>query len=327
VKFAACSRLRANRPMRPNRQRGVALITAVLVVAIAAIIATSMMQRQNFDTQRTANIIHRDQAIAYALGAEHWAGVELSKDAEMNDYDHLQEIWAYDLPPLPIDGGYIDGKLEDLQGRFNLNSVLDPLQAERFMRLCQAIGVEPDFIPALQDWIDGDTEPRDGGAEDESYTLLDPPYRAANRFLADTSELLLVNGVSLQDYNILASFISALPGNSDINVNTASPQLLQSLTHDVTPGDVERIIGLRNDQPYRNIDAFVEDKTFAGKEISEEYLTVGSQYFLLTANVMLGDAPLTLQSVLYRAPTGKITVMQRRFGPTRDGILTQTNNN
>jgi general secretion pathway protein K len=313
--------------MLPNRERGVALITAVLVVAIAAIIATSMMQRQNFDTQRTANIIHRDQAIAYALGAEHWAGVELSKDSELNNYDHLQEYWAYELPPLPIDGGYINAKLQDLQGRFNLNSVLDPLQAERFMRLCQAINVEPDFIPALQDWIDRDTEPRDNGAEDESYTFLDPPYRTANGFLADTSELLLVKGVSLQDYNILMFYVSALPGNSDINVNTASSPLLQSLTHDVTLEDVERIIGLRNELPYKNIDLFLEEETFAGKEISEEYLTVSSQYFLLTANVMLGNAPLTLQSVLYRSTTGEITVIQRRFGPTREGILTQTDNN
>jgi len=313
--------------MLPGRQRGVALITAVMVVAIAAIIATSMMKRQNFDTQRTANIIHRDQAIAYALGAEHWAGVELSKDAKRNNYDHLKENWTYELPPLPIDGGYITGRLQDLQGRFNLNSVLDPLQAERFIRLCQAINVEPDFIPALQDWIDPDTEVRDNGAEDESYTLMDPPYRTANRVLADTSELLLVKGVSVQDYNILTFYVSALPGNSNINVNTASTLLLQSLTYDVNPPDVERIIALRSDKPYQDIDFFVEDEVFAGKEISEEHLTVSSQYFLLTANVMLGDVPLTLQSVLYRTTTGTITVIQRRFGPTREGILTQTDNN
>jgi len=304
----------------------VALVTAVLVVAIATIIATSMMSRQNFDTQRTGNIIHHDQAIAYALGAEHWAGVELSKDANLNHYDHLKESWAYELPPLPIDGGYINGKLQDLQGRFNLNSVLDPLQAERFTRLCQAINVEPDFIPALQDWIDDDTEVRDNGAEDESYTLMDPPYRAANRFLADTSELLLVRGVSVQDYNNLTFFISALPVNSGINVNTGSPQLLQSLTYDVTLADVERIIGVRADNPYQDIDRFVEDEVFAGREIREDYLTVSSQYFLLTANVLLDNAPLTLQSVLHRTPTGKITVKRRRFGPSREQILTQTDN-
>jgi general secretion pathway protein K len=313
--------------MLPGRQRGVALITAVLVVAIAAIIATSMMKRQNFDTRRTANIIHHDQAIAYALGAEHWASVELSKDAKGNNYDHLKENWAYELPPLPIDGGYITGKLQDLQGRFNLNSVLDPLQAERFIRLCQAINVEPDFIPALQDWIDLDTEVRDNGAEDESYTLMDPPYRTANRFLTDTSELLLVKGMSVQDYNALAFYISALPANSNINVNTASTLLLQSLTYDVNPPDAERIIALRSDKPYQDIDVFVEDEVFAGKEISEDHLTVSSQYFLLTANVMLGDMPLTLQSVLYRTTTGTITVIQRRFGPTREGILTQTDSN
>jgi len=309
------------------RERGIALITAVLVVAIAAIIATSMMSRQNFDTRRTANIIHLDQAIAYALGAERWAGVELSKDAKENNYDHLRENWAYDVPPLPIDGGFVDGRLQDLQGRFNLNSVLEPLQAERFVRLCQAIQVDPDFVPALQDWIDSDTELRDNGAEDETYTLMDPPYRAANRFLADTSELLLVKGVSVEDYNILTFYVSALPENADINVNTASPQLLQSLTHDIASPDIERIIGFRTDSPYKDIDLFVEDEAFRGKEMSEEHLTVSSQYFLLTADVMLGNAPLTLQSVLHRSPEGKVTVIQRRFGHTRERILTQTDNN
>lgn len=327
MKFGAYFRFPANQLMRANKQRGVALITAVLVVAIAAIIATSMMSRQNFDTQRTANIIHHDQAMAYALGAEHWAGVELSKDARTNNYDHLKEGWAYALPPLPIDGGYIQGRLQDLQGRFNINSVLDPLQAERFIRLCQAIDIDPDFIPALQDWIDPDTEVRDNGAEDESYTVMYPPYRTANRPLTDTSELLLIKGVSVQDYNVLTFYVSALPEFSAINVNTASPQLLQSLTRDVTLPDVEGIIALRTDRPYQDIDNFVEDEAFAGKEISEEYLTARSQYFLLTADVMLGDAPLTLQSVLYRTTTGTITVVQRRFGPSRERILTQTGNN
>jgi general secretion pathway protein K len=313
--------------MPHDKERGIALITAVLVVAIAAIIATSMMSRQNFDTRRTSNIIHRDQAIAYALGAEQWAAIELGKDAQQNNFDHLNEIWAYDLPPLPIEGGYVNGKLEDLNRRFNLNSVLDPIQAERLARLCQALNIDPAFIPALQDWIDGDTEVRENGAEDDSYTLLNPPYRAANRHLADSSELLLVRGVSVQDYNTLSFYISALPGESGINVNTASPLLIQSLTRDVILPDVERIVGIRAESPYRDIDDFVGDEAFAGREIKEDHLSVGSQYFLLTADVLLGDAPLTLQSVLYRTANGNVTTVSRRFGPSRERILTGTADN
>ena len=109
-------------------------------------------------------------------------------------------------------------------------------------------------------------------------------------------------------------------------MNTASPLLLQSLTYDVTVEDMESIIALRTDRPYQDVEAFVEEQTFAGKEISENHLTVSSQYFLLTANVMLGDVPLTLQSVLYRTENGSITVIQRRLGPTREGLLSQTDN-
>jgi len=305
----------------------VALITAVLVVAIATIIATSMMKRQNFDTQRTANIVHLDQAVAYALGAEHWAGIELAKDSRSNSFDYLEENWAYELPPLPIDGGFITGKLEDLQGRFNLNSVLDPLQAERFSRLCQALGIDPGFIPALQDWIDADTEERVNGAEDDAYTMLSPPYRAANRYLADPSELLLVRGVTVQDYDNLLFYVNALPGGIELNVNTASPPVLESLAEGIDPSAMAGIVAGRKDRPYREVDDFVKQEVFEGRGMQEDFLTVSSQYFLLTANVMLGNAPLTLQSVLYRSPTGKITVMQRRFGPTREGVLTQTDYN
>lgn len=323
MKYAACSRRLPKRTGPPHRQRGVALITAVLVVAIASIIATSMMKRQNFDTQRTANIVHHDQAVAYALGAEHWAGIELTRDARANNNDHLSENWAVEIPPLPVEGGFVTGRLEDLQGRFNLNSVLDPLQAERFTRLCQALDIDPGFIPALQDWIDSDTEERVNGAEDDSYTVLSPPYRAANRYLADTSELLQVKGVSVQDYNVLMFYVSALPGGAEINVNTASAPVLQSLAEGIGPPDVNSVIAYRENRPYRKIDDFVKAQVFDEKGMKEDYLSVSSQYFLLTANVMLGNAPLTLQSVLYRAPSGKITVMQRRLGPTREGILAQ----
>ena len=313
--------------MPHDRERGVALITAVLVVAIAAIIATSMMSRQNFDTRRTANIIHWDQAAAYALGAEQWAAIELGKDARQNNFDHLNEIWAHDLPPLPIEGGSVNGKLDDLNGRFNLNSVLDPIQAERLGRLCQSLNIDPAFIPALQDWIDSDTEVRENGAEDDSYTMLNPPYRAANRYLADSSELLLVRGVSVQDYNTLSFYITALPVESGINVNTASPLLIQSLTRDVTLADVERIVGMRAESPYQDIKDFVGDPAFAGKEIKEDHLSTGSQYFLLTADVLLGDAPLTLQSVLSRTVDGNVTTVNRRFGPSRERILTGVGDN
>jgi len=327
VKSAACSRPLRKLPGLPGKQRGVALITAVLVVAIATIIATSMMKRQNFDTQRTANIIHRDQAVNYAIGAEHWAGIELTKDARTNGYDYLQENWAYEIPPLPIEGGYITGKLQDLQGLFNLNSVLDPVQAERFARLCRELNVDPGFIPALQDWIDTDTEERVNGAEDDAYTVMSPPYRAANRYLADTSELLLVKGVGIQDYNILMFYVSALPGGAEINVNTASPLVLQSLADNVDLPDINSLADARANRPFKEVDDFVKLEIFKEKELQEDYLSVGSQYFLLTANVMLGNAPLTLQSVLYRSPTGAITVLQRRFGPTREGVLTQTDYN
>jgi len=321
VRFAACYRFRVDRRGLPRAEQGAALVTAVLVVAIATIIAVSLMSRQNFDTRRTANIIHRDQAMAYAFGVERWSSIELGKDAQANEYDHSGERWATDLPPLPIEGGYLDGKLADIQGRFDLNSVLIQLQAARFTRLCQSLNVDPGFIPALQDWIDGDIDPRPNGAEDETYTMYDPPYRTANRMLGHHSELLLVKGVSVEDYDKLSAYVSALPESTGINVNTASAPLLQSLVEDVAFGDATGLVEQRESLPYTNIDTFAEEPAFDGKGLSKDYLTVSSQYFLLTTDVVLGDTQLTLQSLLHRKEQGQITVLQRRLGPPRERVL------
>ena len=101
------------------KQRGVALLVAMVVLAIGAILATSMIWDRELDIRRFANIKEGDQAIEYALGAEAWAEQILLRDFQKHgELVNLNQSWATQLPPLPIEGGSLSGHLQDLQGLF-----------------------------------------------------------------------------------------------------------------------------------------------------------------------------------------------------------------
>ena len=145
-------------------QRGVAAVTAMLVVTIAAMLAVELVWDLTLDVRRTEALLLRDQAIQVALGAEGWVGDILRQDKEDDQSDgtatdHLQEIWAQDIPPLPVEGesieaGTVDGSLEDLQGRFNLNNLLnrngaaDEVVYEHFQRLLRVLELDPGLAEA-----------------------------------------------------------------------------------------------------------------------------------------------------------------------------------
>ena len=103
--------------------RGVALITAMLISALATIVAANLAWESALDVRRTTIILNRDQAMQVALGAESWIIGILHQDKEDSQTDHLGEIWATDLPGLPIEGGEVFGSVQDLQGRFNVNKI------------------------------------------------------------------------------------------------------------------------------------------------------------------------------------------------------------
>ena len=106
-----------------RRNRGVALITAVLITALAGMVAASLAWDSALDMRRTVVSLDRDQAMQIALGAESWLEIILKEDDPA--VDHLGEIWASELPGLPIEGGEVFGAVEDLQGRFNINNLVD----------------------------------------------------------------------------------------------------------------------------------------------------------------------------------------------------------
>ncbi len=309
------------------KQQGVALITAVLIVALVTAVAVAMASRQQFDIRRTANIFNSDKAYLFALGAEDYARNVLewditTKKGDDKKIDHMEEDWAR-VVSVPVEGAMLTGSLQDLQGRFNVNSLIkadgkkNDLMFERFKRLLKVLELEEGIAEAVLDWLDDNPDPTGlDGAEDDYYMLQDPPYRSAHGNMASGSELLLVKGVDYESYLVLEPFVTALPVNETaINVNTAPAEILASLSKNLTVEQGEQLVDTRDEDAFADIEAFNEEPLLKDdKDYDAAQLSVGSEYFLLNAMAEFDQSTSKLNSLLERDKDGKVKVIMRSRG-------------
>jgi len=315
-----------------SRQRGVALITVLLVVAIVTVVSAAMVARQQLSIRATSNQLQARQAWHYALGGEALAQAILARDLKGGEpgaaaIDHLLEPWAQPLPAFEIDQGEILVRIEDLAGRFNLNDLLrdqqpNPAAVEQFRRLLLRLQISAPYAERLLDWIDPDQQPSgELGAEDNVYLGLDTPYRSAGRRLHDLSELRLLLDMREEDFQRLAPYVVALPPNVPLNVNTASAMVLSSLSDNLSLGAAESLVELRRAVPFRNSAAFLAQPALAGTTLQGTALAVGSQFFQATSEVRLGYRRLALVSLLQREQDGSVRVLARNLGqPARQTL-------
>lgn len=300
-----------------HRQTGVALITSLLVVALATVIAGSALWDHHLDQRRTASLLYTDQALMYALGAEAWAGRILIEDARDSSNDHPGEAWAFNLPPLPIEGGSVDGALIDLQGRFNLNNLIDgsgntdPIAVAQFQRMLDVLELDRRWARLMADWIDLNIEPNfPEGAEDSVYMGMDPPHRAINAPVTSITELMSLPEMDRDTFEILRPHIAALPRGSTLNINTASAPVLQSLSEDLSVSEATRIMEDRPEDGYADV-AELEDKVPA--ELIPG-LSVTSRYFRMAVKVNVGTVDFTMYSLLEREGPESVRTLLRSYG-------------
>lgn len=308
------------------RQRGVALITVLLVVAIVTVICAGIIARQQLAIRSSGNELHVRQAWHYALGGETLAKAVLQRDLRQGNplqpVDHHGELWAQPMAPFALDeGGELRVRIVDPSGRFNLNSLVQQKRPneqalQRLRRLLLHLGIEKPYAERLLDWLD---EGRDlgtlQGAEDNEYLLLDPPYRTANREIGDVSELRLLLEMDEADYRRLLPFVSALPSDALLNVNTAGAMVLASLADGISPDAAMAIIAARGREGFASTQAFAALPELAGMGGQiQSGIAVGSQYFEVISEVALGDRRVVLRSLLQRSNDGEVSVLARDLG-------------
>jgi general secretion pathway protein K len=309
----------------PHRQRGVALLVALLVVALAVILIAALLDRGELALVRTRNALRAGQAEAYAQGLELYAAqVLLDAQGASDGIDGASSPWAMPLPPQEVPGGMIGATMRDLDGCFNLNNLMPPPQGppnqavwlQMFQRLLTVRGVDPSLASAVGNWLD-----QDGSATDEGVYLSQPvPYRPARRAFAHVSELRLVSGVTGDVYAQLAPFVCALPSGTKINVNTASVPVLQALLN-TTPAIAERL--WQNGSARWTTDAFKAQLAPLGvapDPALDAEITSTSSYFLAQGSVTLDGVPFTFNSLIERRQGAGIRVLERSRGSDAERV-------
>jgi general secretion pathway protein K len=314
-----------------KQQQGIAIVSVLVVVAIIAGIASSVMLDQQLLIRRAENQLHGNQAILHLVSLETYAKEVLIQDHEDNpDEDTPEEAWATPLLPVETDGGVVSGYLEDLQARFNLNAVVDrtgkPVEAARQQFECLVSRVAPEELDAaslasaLVDWLDGDQNAGQGGAEDLDYLGLDPAYRTASRPMASATELRLVQGMNAEGWKLLSPFVTALPDfEATINVNTASIELITCLDEEIDDSLAQQIVEERKvGTYYSSWDSFlgkIKPAYAPEAEIKQEELRVGfaSSYFQLHSFSSFGEISLSMRQLINRNEREARTLM-REFG-------------
>ncbi|MES9970496.1 MAG: type II secretion system minor pseudopilin GspK [Candidatus Thiodiazotropha sp.] len=322
--------------MNSIREKGVALITAIIIVSIASIAAVAMTHELQLNIRRSSNIFAADQGYLFTLGSEAWSRGMLIRDLnnkkQDGNYDGLDEDWAQELPPTPVEGGQVQAVTIDLQARFNLNNLYlteDANDADKqavddyialFRRLLAILELPESIAQATADWLDEDIKSLyPDGAEDMEYLDLDQPYRTANGMMASPTELRLIKGVDREAYEKLAPYITTLPEQTKINVNTADVLLVQALAENLNQTDAEQLISEREEEPFTQPNAFVQklkallDENKVKSDLITPLISVESQYFQMETVVRMESSSQRLVSLLYKGDED-VLVISRTLG-------------
>ncbi len=292
-----------------RRQRGIAVITAILVVALVASAASFMAWQQQLWVRQVENLNAQAQSRAVVLAALQWARSALAQDARDNQVDHLGEGWAQPLTPLPVEGGELAGSVVDQQGLFNLNSLVrdgktSATDVAVFRRLLELLQLPPDLANAVVDWVDPDGEVSyPGGAEDMDYLGLEPPYRAGNRVLTTVDGLARVKGFDAETLERLRPFVTALPTATPVNVNTAPPEVLAAAVDGLALDQARTLVDGRRGKHFKDIADFRARLPQSDAPVNDAVLAVASRYFLVAGHARFGRARVGYAALLERDAT------------------------
>ncbi|HJP03801.1 MAG: hypothetical protein CL799_09425 [Chromatiales bacterium] len=328
-----------------QRQSGVALVTAILLVALATAIAAKLSWDSRVSMRRTETLLAQEQARLFALGAEAVAIEVLLDDGNPNaDYyveEDAEEEWA--TPPdspfnQPVTIGIEDlvlgqmqGWLQDAHSRLNLNNLVSPASSgqgpdqnaiDQFDRLFNDLQLDRRILDNIIDWIDNDTVPYRSGAEDGAYTSLEVPFRPANDYFVSASELRSVRDVDEEVYDTLRDYVTALPPGwcgtglgttsvTAVNLNFASAPVIQALGPSITESQAEVWVEEAQNTGFKDlgeVSGLPPDVQQGG------YAAVNSSCFELRVLVGIGSSVLSMYSLLDRSASNDVITRIRSFG-------------
>ena len=313
-----------------SSQRGVALLTILVMVALATILAATIAKRQTNTAENTGYLMRQDQSLLYAKSAEAFFSELLIQDSDNgSSIDHLQENWAKPMPSFPVEDGSVSGKLLDESGKFNLNNLVkadgnqvDDSARRWFEKLLQRVGLPAELSQAVIDWQDTNDEVTGAmGAESSYYQGLDPAYLTPNTKFHSIEELKLVRGFEGKNYDLIKPYVTALPEQTKVNMNTAPALLLASIDPKVDVKAIEQQLKVKETElaHFNNVGDLWKLSAFSGideqsKTDAASLLDSKSNYFTAQIEVMLSERKRQFTSLMMRKDK-QVIVYSRSLAP------------
>lgn len=299
-------------------ERGMAVIVALLSVAIASSIAAYLLWQQNLMLRAVGNQREQSQLFQVEYAALDLIMTVLREDKRYTMADHYGELWAVPMPETDFEDWKISGRVYDAQSRFNINSmvkhgVADVTRVEQYRKLLVLLDLPPELADTLVDWIDSDNTRYSGnGAEDDDYLSMKPPYRAANDLMADLTNLVRVKGYTPEVIEKLSPYIIALPEETPVNVNTASPEVLAAVVIGLSLEDAKALVQSR-DRVYLNDVQEIHNR-LPGRQLQivQYSLSINTSYFLVEGQIIGNGASRFVRTLLWRERYGFPIVMWRQ---------------
>ncbi len=312
-------KLDCRRPLRPVRQRGAALLTAMIIVTLVATLAAAMVWQQWRAVQVEAAERARVQSAWILSGALDWASLILREDAKSGGPDHLGEPWAVPLAEarlstfLAVDKdnaedapeAFLSGSISDVQSRYNLRNLLDashavvPAELDGLRRLLQAIRLPPDLADTLADGLR------------EADTPADPANRSAQAPLMPQSmDDLTWLGVDEATVEQLRPYVTLLTGPTPVNANTAPKEVLLAAIAGLDPATAEHLVQTRQRTPFKSL-ADVQGQVPA-LGVTPQRISVSSRFFEVRGRLRLEDHVLEESSLVERRGLNIVSLTRRR---------------
>lgn len=291
-----------------HQSHGAALVIAMLLTALGAAVAVQMIVPLSGWMEREYRA--RDTQASYTLAdaAASWAITVLAADLRLGPVDHYGEIWATPLPPTPVEGGTIEGRITDLQTRFNLNNlaprgVKSPANLTLAKALFTQAGVPTNLVDTLADAIDRDELTDDGQSERQRYGRA-----LRNAPLVRFADLLDVPGFTEAFVRNLATTVIVLPEASPINANTASRALIATAFPAANSEAIDKLMLRRTQQPFSNGNDMAG---LLGQPTIEGVFSANSQYFAVEAVIRFERVAHRVQLQIARPPAARPVVISR----------------
>jgi len=297
-----------------TRQRGVAVVTAMLLTTLAISIVASLFWQQQVQVRSMENQRLQSQTKWIQRGALDWASVILR--VNYGQYTSLDQVWATPLAETRLDqyiereriqgenfDASLSGQVLDATARYNLNNlakggIVEKSQVEVMRSLLTNLRLEARLAVPIAEFVAAGQQLAPVPENTDPTTVVRPRRSGAPMRLERVDDLLMVPGLKPESVERLRPFVIVLPSsNTDVNVNTASPEVLAAVLPGSSMSEANSLIVQRQRTPWIDVPNF-KLTWKGGVEGVEPRITAKSTYFLVQSRIRLDRAALDAESLV-----------------------------